>query len=95
MNVTGQIRVATMSGEIKYVGDVGPRGAEGPEGKKGERGKNIEYNWEGTSLGIRQEGENEYRYTDLQGPQGQDGQAGESITNVEINSDGELVITIG
>lgn len=35
MNVTGQIRVATMSGEIKYVGDVGPRG---PKGEQGERG---------------------------------------------------------
>lgn len=35
MNVTGQIRVLTMSGETKFVGDVGPRG---PQGEKGEQG---------------------------------------------------------
>lgn len=35
MNVTGQIRVQTMSGETKFVGDVGPRG---PQGEKGEQG---------------------------------------------------------
>ena len=38
-----------------------------------EDGKSIEYRWEGTSLGIRQEGESEYTYVNLQGPQGQPG----------------------
>lgn len=38
-----------------------------------EDGKSIEYRWEGTSLGIRQEGQSEYTYVNLQGPQGQPG----------------------
>ena len=36
-------------------------------------GKSIEYDWEGTSLGIRQEGESTYEYTNLQGPKGDAG----------------------
>ena len=64
------IRVVTMSGEIKYQGDVGPRG---PKGEDGKIGKNLEFDWQNTSLGVRQEGEEEYQYRDLQGPKGQDG----------------------
>lgn len=36
------IRVVTMTGEIKYQGDVGPRGPQGlpgPQGEKGEKGE--------------------------------------------------------
>ncbi len=32
VNITGNIRVQTMSGEIKYLGDVGPQGPIGPPG---------------------------------------------------------------
>ena len=38
-----------------------------------EDGKSIEYRWEGTSLGIRQEGQSEYQYVNLQGPKGEPG----------------------
>lgn len=32
---------------------------------QGERGKSLEYEWRGTELGIRQEGEEEYQFVDL------------------------------
>ena len=38
-----------------------------------EDGKSIEYNWQGTSLGIRQEGEPNYTYVDLKGEKGEPG----------------------
>lgn len=34
---------------------------------QGERGKSIEYEWRGTELGIKQEGEEEYQFVDLAG----------------------------
>lgn len=36
-------------------------------------GKSLEFNWQGTSLGIRQEGQSQYQYTNLQGPKGDAG----------------------
>src|SRR5690606_29796499 len=36
----------------------------------GQDGKSLEYNWQGTQLGVRVEGDPTYTYTDLQGPQG-------------------------
>lgn len=38
-----------------------------------EDGKSLEFNWQGTSLGIRQEGQSQYQYTNLQGPKGDAG----------------------
>ena len=38
MNVTGTTTIATMSGELKYQGDVGPRGPVGPQGEQGIQG---------------------------------------------------------
>lgn len=38
-----------------------------------EDGKSIEYNWQGTQLGIRQEGQSEYVYVDLKGEKGDAG----------------------
>jgi len=38
-----------------------------------EDGKSIEYRWEGTSLGIRQEGQSEYQYENLKGDKGEAG----------------------
>lgn len=38
-----------------------------------EDGKSLEFNWEGTFLGIRQEGQSEYQYVNLQGPKGDPG----------------------
>jgi hypothetical protein len=38
-----------------------------------EDGKSLEFKWEGTSLGIKQEGQSQYQYTNLQGPKGDAG----------------------
>lgn len=46
------------------------------DGQDGENGKSIEYNWNGTQLGIRQEGELEYTYVNLKGEKGDKGQDG-------------------
>ncbi|MBZ1302592.1 hypothetical protein KWY19_019625, partial [Clostridioides difficile] len=49
---------------------------------KGENGDGLEFNWDGTRLGIRIEGQENYTYTDLKG---QKGDKGDSI---EFNWDG-------
>ena len=38
-----------------------------------EDGKSLEFKWEGTSLGVKQEGQSQYQYTNLQGPKGDAG----------------------
>lgn len=43
----------------------------------GKDGKSLEFNWQGTSLGIRKEGESTYSYTDLKGNKGDKGNPGE------------------
>ena len=39
----------------------------------GNDGKSLEYNWQGTELGVRQEGESSYQYVDLKGDKGDAG----------------------
>ena len=38
-----------------------------------EDGIGLEFNWQGTSLGVRQEGQSEYQYVNLQGQKGEPG----------------------
>jgi len=45
-------------------------------GAGGTDGKSLEYDWDGTSLGIRQEGEEDYDYVDLKGETGERGEQG-------------------
>lgn len=52
-------------------------GATGEQGPQGPQGYSLEYNWNGTSLGIKREDEGSYKYTNLQGPQGLKGDIGE------------------
>ena len=65
----------------------GDTGATGQNGVDGIDGKSLEFNWNNTNLGIRQEGQSEYQYQDLKGnvgPAGRDGAiqytAGNNIT---------------
>lgn len=61
-------------------GERGPQGLQGIQGEIGPigpTGKSIQYQWNGTSLGIRLEGETIYQYVDLIGPQGPQGLQGE------------------
>ena len=47
-----------------------------------EDGKSLEFNWSGTSLGVRVEGQSEYQYVDLKGAKGDPG----AIKMVIVNS---------
>ncbi len=62
------------------------------KGKDGANGKSIEYAWDGTRLGVRQEGELTYTYIDLKGSKGDQGIDGISpalsigtVTTLESN----------
>lgn len=53
-------------------GKDGADGAQGPQGVPGTDGNSLEFNWQGTSLGVRQEGQSTYQYVDLKGSPGSD-----------------------
>ena len=85
------------TGEVGPQGPIGPQGErglqgeQGPIGPAGKNGKSLEYNWNGTKLGIRQEGETSYDYVDLRGPQGPAGSgssSGESLTANLVKANG-------
>lgn len=60
-------------------GDPGPPGPPGPPGAQGDPGPGLEFDWDGTSLGVRVEGQMDYTYEDLQGPAGPAGSGGGAI----------------
>lgn len=97
-------------GEKGETGSQGPRGEVGPKGDKGEQGltgeqgpkgvagkdgKSLEFNWNNTQLGIRQQGESDYTYVDLkglkgdQGIQGVKGEAGAQGLRGEVGPKGD------
>lgn len=45
-------------------------------GGGGGSGADLEFDWDGTRLGVRQEGDDDYEYVDLQGERGQRGEKG-------------------
>lgn len=57
-------------------------------------GKSVEFNWEGTRLGLRIEGQTEYVYKELLGRQGMAGLDGYSIVDAELTDDGDLLVTM-
>ena len=65
----------------------GVKGVDGPPGPPGQPGYSINYDWQGTSLGIKREDENSYNYINLIGPQGPRGIPGEN------GKDGTQIIT--
>ena len=60
---------------------VGPSGQNGTNGTNGTNGKNLEFNWDGTSLGVRQQGESQYSYVNLKGDPGTNGTNGTNGSN--------------
>lgn len=48
-------------------------GPVGPRGKQGEQGIGLEFNWDGTKLGIKRTIDEEYTYVDLKGTTGSRG----------------------
>ena len=69
-------------------------GKDGANGINGENGKPLEFNWQGTSLGVRVEGTEEYVYIDLQGPQGETGPQGPKGETGEQGPKGEAGVEI-
>lgn len=51
-------------------------GPVGPRGKQGEQGVGLEFNWDGTKLGIKRTVDDEYTYVDLKGTTGSRGLRG-------------------
>ena len=52
------------------VGPIGPQGVRGLKGDTGNQGDSIEFNWDGTQLGLRVGGHPEFDYVDLKGDKG-------------------------
>lgn len=74
----------------------GVQGTNGQDGTNGENGKSLQYNWNGTQLGVKREDENSYSYVDLRGKDGKDGKNGIDGTNGQDGADGVTPnITIG
>lgn len=68
--------------EVLYTPDGKPISESNPlyvtsvGGSGGSDGKSVEFEWKGTELGLRQEGDPEYIYTDLKGATGTAGADG-------------------
>lgn len=52
-------------------------GTNGEDGEKGENGESLEFEWDGTQLGIKTSNQLGYEYVDLIGPKGDKGDTGE------------------
>ena len=59
------VEIPVIKGTPGEKGNTGPTGPQGEPGTPGATGKSLEFNWDGTKLGVRQEGETEYQYTEL------------------------------
>ena len=70
--------VPTLIDKIKQVNDVPIAESTGAaiEGQPGNDGVGLNFNWQGTKLGIKREDEETFKYTDLQGPKGDPGATG-------------------
>ena len=57
-------------------GKDGENGQDGRDGINGADGKSLDFNWNGTELGVKKEGQLEYSYVDLKGNTGNTGATG-------------------
>lgn len=75
-------------------GPAGPAGADGGDGADGADGVGLNFQWDGTSLGVKRADESTYQYQDLQGPKGDPGQDGSGgMTGHAITPGGPVVRT--
>jgi hypothetical protein len=74
-----------LQGAKGETGDTGAQGEQGEKGDTGATGESLQYNWSGTSLGVKTESESSYSYTNLKGDKGDKGDSG---------SDGQGVTSI-
>lgn len=66
-------------GEQGVQGEQGIQGPEGPQGDMGPEGPvgvGLEFTWDGTRLGVRVQGQEDFTFVDLKGPQGEQGVQG-------------------
>ena len=77
MEVIVEMKEAGPQGIPGDKGDKGDKGDPGEKGEKGDTGKSLEFTWNGTQLGIRQEGEASYQYVNLKGEKGDTGEKGD------------------
>ena len=61
---------------------------DGEQGIPGIDGKNLEFVWNGTQLGIRQEGQSNYTYVNLKGDKGDTGSIGATGKSIEFTWSG-------
>ena len=61
---------------------------------KNSSGKALEFRWDGTRLGVRNDGDSEYIYSNLKGEKGDTGLNGASIVNAKMNDSGELILEV-
>lgn len=61
----------------------------GASGGGGGSGKDLEFDWDGTRLGVRQEGNDKFEYTDLKGKKGDKGNPGSDGSDGEQGPQGE------
>ena len=66
-------------------GPQGLPGKDGVNGADGQDGKSLDFNWNGTELGIRKEGQQSFSYVNLKG---QDGKNGVDGNNGQDGTDG-------
>ena len=78
--------------EVDFLNSLkGQKGDTGFQGLQGNNGTSLDYEWQGTKLGIKKSSENSYSYVDLkgsqgvQGSQGTKGDKGVGIKDVSIN----------
>ncbi len=55
-------------------------------------GKNLEFTWDGTRLGVKKEGEDEFRFVDLKGEKGEKGDVSAEMLNDIIQNDVKALI---
>jgi hypothetical protein len=60
------------------------KGDKGDKGDTGNTGKSLEFNWNGTQLGVRVEGDATYQYVNLKGEKGEKGEPGIPGTNLNL-----------
>lgn len=72
----------------------GIKGDQGEQGMQGDAGPGLEFEWNGTQLGVRVAGTEEYTYVDLQGPKGDMPTKGvDYFTDEEIQEFTDIITT--
>ena len=97
--VGADVSITNRNGTTKVAHIV--NGQDGVDGKNGFNGVGLNYNWNGTSLGVKREDEQNYQYTNLKGDTGNSGQDGKdgvdgvspTITSSKSGSTTTITIT--